>query len=396
MPRMLNFAPAFLGTVAHFFASPPNSLPSAMTTIVQLDAAALDQAASGDTEITSSSSSSESSSSSASSAASTSSSDASAASRAFIRVVKKPTFASASHDSDENGPEVAKDDGGSKHSKSSFGFLDSIKRSSSKLNHELKKRISRKERKLSSLKKKGSMDSGTIGSRSGMTFTTIAESLSSSSEELSVAVFKTFSMLQEAHLGNFDPVHEVEYEDDDDDESYGFGSNNDGDAYGWHKIAFPNGKDKGDIALKASTSEETEPTSPASSEATSQCDESSRDVSLFDEYSDESSYDSEYGSDSDSDDDRTFQTTDSMFYDDFADLDAFAVLGETLYSMGTCNFESIKSDLVQEVEEEQTVATEGATKMPAHRIFPAGAVASATSTKPKKPGFFESMFACHG
>ena len=86
-----------------------------------------------------------------------------------------------------------------------------------------------------------------------------------------------------------------------------------------------------------------------------------------------------------------------MFYDDFADLDAFAVLGETLYSMGTCNFESIKSDLIQDVEEEHTVATEVETIMPAHRIFlaGAGAVASAT-TKPKKPGFFESMFACHG
>lgn len=292
-------------------------------------------------------------------------------------------------------PSVSEDSStnGSKASKSSFNLLHTIKLSSNSINREFKKRVNQGKEYSSN----GSIAS--IATRSTRTFTTITESLSASSEELSEAMSKTIAMFtgSQPHDDSFSEspqeYDEASFDLDEDDEEYD-----------WTAVAVPKS------FINPSQSMDSDRDSPLHSLSSDESDiesldggeDESRDVSLLDN---SASQDEESDSDSESET-YSLKSSDSIFYDEFTEMDALATLGGVVYQIGSCNFQDLKVDFDDDYSVEgdnfrpnaKPTRTAGtANKRPPQVASFLQQLGFAEDSKsPRAKAFFQSMFSCGG
>jgi hypothetical protein len=355
-------------------------------TVIQLDNATLDKSSSLESASSSESeSSSGSEGSSSESSTETTTSDISAVSKVISSESSKDSSGSSEHASDTS-------QSGSSASKSSFNLLDTIKRSSNKLNREFKKRV------------KANGSSTSIGTKSGkgggLTFATITESLSASSEEMMESMTKTFAMFKppESNVGSV-------AESRQDFESKNYDLDEDDEEYDWTAVAVPRGFHDGapsdhssaimcppsvrrDRLLAGRSGEdETRIESPLHSPRSESSDDSSigeedgsRAVSLLDttDSRDYASNSDGEGSGSDSDEEGdTPRSTDSVMYEDYLEMDALAAISGVVYQIGSCNFRDLKADFAADLLDDDYSVGSG--------VFPTTETPRGRSTCPRTP-----------
>jgi hypothetical protein len=264
-------------------------------------------------------------------------------------------------------------------SRSSFNFLDRIKRSSTKMNSEIKKRMPIEQ-----------------------TFTSITESLSQSSGEIAEVFSKQFSLFKTSSSGG---EQEVTFETRDDG---GIGA----------KVASPEHRTSHlhDVIGEKSHQLSSPLHSIGSNSSVESWDEStmgSREFSLLDtvpsgdedgenaEYSDDGD-DATYFGDTDTaqyfGDARSPDSQDTTRFDDFAEEDGMAAIGGVLMQIGSCNFKEELATL--HFEEDDYSVLSDAFRLNSMKNFGLQKkevpIPTVQGGAPGKRGILDAMFSCHG
>jgi hypothetical protein len=275
-------------------------------------------------------------------------------------------------------------------SRSSYNFLDRIKRSSTKLNSEIKKRMPSEQ----------------------LTFTSVTQSLSESSGEIAEVLSKQFSLFKTSSSGGEQEV-KVDTRDDGVTEVFqSFGSS----AFGT-KLASPSHRTSLLLDVIGVNSHQTSsPLHSIASNSSESWDEStmgSREFSLLDTAvsgdtdGDTATYfDDGFG---DMDTAQYFGEGESQEtrFDEFGEEDGFSAMGGVLLQIGSCNFKeelqsltfdeddySVVSDAFRTQRENinsmgQNIGTLGQQK----KVGPTPTVQAGA---PGKRGILDAMFSCHG
>jgi hypothetical protein len=298
--------------------------------------------------------------------------------------------ASSSQSAASDGSTLSDSTSSSASSKSSFNILDSIKRSSLRINSEMKKRIN------------FDLSKGKDGGL-GLAMASITESMSMSSDEMAEAVTKTFSIFK----GISEESRQEDDLDDDDDD----GTIETFEVALSERSSLLSPSERAERLLERlmtsiqskSPQEESDVESPLHSLA-SDCDDSSDDegqgsrvMSLLDrkDSGDHAQFELDRdgsGSDSDGGSPSSTETNFNEFPDELED--ALAAIGGAVYRLGSCNFQNLNSGF----EDDFSIAA-----------FPANLAQKARNalsrreveivpvdTPPKNKDFFEELFGCGG
>lgn len=269
-------------------------------------------------------------------------------------------------------------------SRSSFNFLDRIKRSSTKMNSEIQKRIPVEQ----------------------MTFTSVTQSLSQSSGEIVEVLSKQFSLFKTSSSGGEQEVR-FETRDDYETEAFrGFGNSEFGD-----KTTSPSDRTNQLLDVIGANSPQHSIESNSSVESWDGTTTGSREFSLLDtaESGDEDFDDGDtatYFGDTDTaqyfGEGRSPDSHSTKGFDEFVEEDGMAAIGGVLMQIGSCNFKeelasltfeeddySVLSDAFRLKPMKENISTPGQQKKD-------GRTPTVQEGAPSKRGIFDAMFSCHG
>ena len=277
-------------------------------------------------------------------------------------------------------------------SQSSFNFLDRIKRSSTKMNSEIQKRMPSEQ----------------------LTFTSLTQSLSQSSGEIAEVLSKQFSLFKTSSSGG-EP--EITFDARDDGETKAFRSF--GKSEFGSKLTSPDHRTSQLLDVIGANSPLHSIGSNSSVESWDEATMGSREFSLLDavpsgdedtdgetaEYFDDGETATYFG-DTDTaqyfGEGRSPDSQDTTRFDDFAEEDGMAAIGGVLLQIGSCNFKeelasltfeeddySVLSDAFRLHPMKQSMGTQGQQKKN-------GPTPTVQEGKHGKRGIFDAMFSCHG